>query len=93
MKTVKVDLSADIDCLEIYTLADWHIGDKFCKISEIKDTLNYIKDTPNAYAILNGDLMNNATKTSVSDCYAEVMKPQEQLQIILPLWQLLPVQI
>jgi predicted phosphodiesterase len=85
MKTVKVDLSADIDCLEIYTLADWHIGDKHCKMNEIKDTLNYIKDTPNAYAILNGDLMNNATKTSVSDCYAEAMKPQEQLQTLCDL--------
>lgn len=85
MKTVKVDLSADIDCLEIYTLADWHIGDKHCKMNEIKNTLKYIEETPNAYCILNGDLMNNATKTSVSDCYAEAMKPQEQLQMLCDL--------
>ena len=85
MKTVKVELDKSLDCLEIYTLADWHIGDKHCKMNEIKDTLNYIKDTPNAYAILNGDLMNNATKTSVSDCYAEAMKPQEQLQTLCDL--------
>jgi predicted phosphodiesterase len=80
MQTVKVELDKSLDSIEIYTLADWHIGDKYCNISEIKNTLNYIKDTPNAYAILNGDLMNNATKQSVSDCYAEEMKPQEQLQ-------------
>jgi predicted phosphodiesterase len=85
MRTVKVELDESLDSIEIYTLADWHIGDKYCNISEIKDTLNYIKNTPNAYAILNGDLMNNATKQSVSDCYAEEMKPQEQLQTLCDL--------
>ena len=85
MRTVKVELDKSLDSIEIYTLADWHIGDKYCNISEIKDTLNYIKNTPNAYAILNGDLMNNATKQSVSDCYAEEMKPQEQLQTLCDL--------
>jgi predicted phosphodiesterase len=85
MQTVKVELDKSLDSIEIYTLADWHIGDKYCNISEIKNTLNYIKDTPNAYAILNGDLMNNATKQSVSDCYAEEMKPQEQLQTLCDL--------
>lgn len=85
MKVIKVNLSTNLDYLEIYTLADWHIGDKHCKISEIKNTINYIKETPNAYAILNGDLLNNATKTSVSDCYAEVMSPSEQLQTLCDL--------
>jgi predicted phosphodiesterase len=85
MQTVKVELDKTLDSIEIHTLADWHIGDKYCNISEIKNTLNYIKDTPNAYAILNGDLMNNATKQSVSDCYAEEMKSQEQLQTLCDL--------
>ena len=85
MKTVKVALDTKLDSVEIHTFADWHIGDKYCKISEIKDSLNCIKDTPNAYVILNGDLMNNATKASVSDCYAEEMKPQEQLQTLCDL--------
>lgn len=85
MKSIKVELGSDIDSLEIHTLADWHIGDKHCKINEIKNTLKYIKETPNAYVILNGDLMNNATKQSVSDCYAEEMKPQEQLQTLCDL--------
>lgn len=85
MKTIKVDLDADIDYLEVYILSDWHIGDKHCKISEIKNTVNYIKDTPNAYCILNGDLMNNATKQSVSDCYSEVMPPIKQIETLCEL--------
>lgn len=85
MVTIKNDLSTDLDRLEIHTLADWHIGDKSCKINEIKAVLKHIADTPYAYAILNGDLLNNATKTSVSDCYAETMSPGEQLQTLCDL--------
>ena len=85
MKAVKVNLSADLDKLEVHTLADWHIGEKGCKINEIKAVLKHIQDTPYAYAILNGDLMNNATKTSVSDCYAEAIPPMQQLQTLCEL--------
>jgi predicted phosphodiesterase len=85
MVTVKVDLSTELDHLEIHTLSDWHIGDKSCKISEIKAVVEHIKNNPYAYAILNGDLLNNATKASVSDCYAETMTPTEQLQTLCDL--------
>ena len=85
MKTIKVSLSADLNKVEIHTLADWHIGEKGCKINEIKAVLKHIQDTPYAYAILNGDLMNNATKTSVSDCYAEAIPPMQQLQTLCEL--------
>ena len=85
MKTVKVNLSTDLDKLEVHTLADWHIGEKGCKMNEIKAVLKHIQDTPYAYAILNGDLMNNATKASVSDCYAEDIPPMQQLQTLCEL--------
>ena len=85
MVTIKVDLSTDLDHLEIHTLSDWHIGDKSCKINEIKAIVEHIQNTPYAYAILNGDLLNNATKASVSDCYAEIMPPSEQLQTLCDL--------
>lgn len=85
MKAIKVNLSTDLDKLEVHTLADWHIGEKGCKLNEIKAALKHIQDTPYAYAILNGDLMNNATKTSVSDCYAEAIPPMQQLQILCEL--------
>ena len=85
MKAIKVNLSTDLDKLEVHTLADWHIGEKGCKLNEIKAVLKHIQDTPYAYAILNGDLMNNATKTSVSDCYAEAIPPMDQLQTLCEL--------
>ena len=85
MKVIKIDLPKDLKSVEIHTLADLHIGDKFCDMESIKNKINYIKDTPNAYCILNGDLMNNATKTSVSDSYAEELTPMEQVEMCVKL--------
>lgn len=85
MKTVKVALSEELTAVELHTLADWHIGDRSCDMAAIKEHLNHIRNTPNAYVICNGDLLNNATKTSVSDCYAEEIPPMEQLQTLCEL--------
>lgn len=84
MKTVKVTLG-DFSSIEIHTLSDWHIGDKSCDEESIKAELEYIRNTENCFAICNGDLMNNATKASVSDCYSEEIPPMEQLQRLVEL--------
>ena len=80
MKTIKISLPRELNSIEIHTFSDWHIGDKHCDLDAIKQQIAYVKDNKNVYAICNGDLMNNATKTSVSDCYAESVPPMEQLQ-------------
>jgi predicted MPP superfamily phosphohydrolase len=85
MKTVKVNLPQSLKQIEIHTLADLHIGDRFSNKEGIKERIDYIRNTPNAYCILNGDLMNNATKTSVSDSYAEEYTPMEQVEMCLEL--------
>ena len=43
----------------------------------------------NAYIIINGDLLNNATKTSVSDSYAEDIPPMQQIQTAVEMFELL----
>lgn len=85
MKSVKVTLGQELRSVELHTLSDWHIGDKSCDISAIRRQIQHIHDNKNAYAICNGDLMNNATKTSVSDSYAEEIPPMEQLQMLCDL--------
>lgn len=85
MKTIKINLPKELKNVEIHTFSDWHIGDKACDMESIREQIAYIKNTPNAYVICNGDLMNNATKNSVSDCYAEVIPPMEQLQMLCTL--------
>ena len=79
MNCIKIDLPKELTEIEIHTLADLHMGDKFCDYQEINRQIEAIKNTPNAYCILNGDLMNNATKTSISDSYAEQLTPMQQI--------------
>lgn len=79
MKVLRHDLG-DFDEIEILALADWHIGDKHSDGKEILKQLDYLRRTPNAFAIINGDLMNTAVKSSISDIYSEGLTPMEQLK-------------
>lgn len=85
MQIIKRKLSENFDSIEILPMSDWHIGDKFCNIVEIKKKLSYIEENDNVFCILNGDLANNATKTSVSDSYAENYSPDEQIDFLISL--------
>lgn len=85
MRAVRITLPRSLKNAKIYTFADWHIGDKSCDVNAIKNTILDIAQDDEAYVICNGDLMNNATRTSVSDCYAEALTPMEQLQTICEL--------
>ena len=49
-------------------------------MKRIMEYLDFLRNTPNAYAILNGDLMNTAIRTSLSDVYSETISPMEQLK-------------
>ena len=44
------------------------------------ETIEYIKDTPNAYCILDGDLMDTAIASSIGDTYSAQLQPMEQLK-------------
>lgn len=85
MKTITFDARTDEDEVIIYPLGDMHIGDAYASQSELKRILTKIKETPNAYCILNGDLVNNATRNSVSDVYAEQLSPMSQVMVALEL--------
>lgn len=85
MKTIKVDLDRDIQFLELVPIADAHIGDSLCDMELLRREIEYVRTNRNAYAILNGDLLNNAIKTSVSDIYSEVLSPMQQLEVAVNL--------
>jgi hypothetical protein len=80
MKVIKIDLPEDITQLEIHPFADEHVGDEHCDIKRLLERIDYVKNTPNAYCILNGDIVDNATKTSIGDTYTQEFNPMEQLQ-------------
>lgn len=87
MKAIKATLPNELKSVELHTFADFHIGDAHCDMNNIRKCIKHVKETDNAYAIINGDILNNATKTSVSDCYAEKYTPDEQIQIFQELFE------
>lgn len=79
MKAIKCNL-AYAESIEIHPMADLHIGDRMCDFKSIMERIEYIKDTPDAYCILDGDLMDTAVASSVGDTYGANLQPMEQLR-------------
>ena len=84
MKHITKHITEDNE-FQLMALGDFHIGDEFCDLDEIKRALKYVENTPNCYLILNGDLMNNALKTSKSDSYRETMTMEEEQDLLVQL--------
>jgi hypothetical protein len=80
MKIIKIDLPRELESVELHTFADEHIGDEHSDLKRVIQRIEYVKNTPNAYCIMNGDIMDNATKTSIGDTYTQVFNPMEQLE-------------
>ena len=78
MKVIKIDLPRYLEQIEIHTFADEHLGDMCCDVKRLLQRIEYVKDTPTAYCILNGDIIDNATRDSVGDTYAQALNPMEQ---------------
>ena len=87
MKTIRINLERECDVKYIVPISDLHLGDANCNINDLKDDLESYSGNKDALFILNGDLMNNATKTSVSDVYSQTMSPMEQLELLINLFE------
>lgn len=79
MKIIKRDLGEEFKSIKVLALSDFHIGDSLCNLKLIKNVLDEVKNSDNTFIILNGDLMNNSIKNSVSSIYDEVLSPMESI--------------
>lgn len=79
MKPIRCDLPY-AETIEIHPMADLHIGDNMCDFKLITEKIEHIKNTPNAYCILDGDLMDTAIASSIGDTYGANLQPMEQLK-------------
>lgn len=73
MQPIRKELGEDINRFNLYVLSDTHIGSKEYDESVVKDIINFIKNTPNTYCILLGDILDTALKNSKTDIYSETM--------------------
>lgn len=64
--------------ITIIPIADVHLGARECMEQEFIKFIDGIKDKPNVYLVLGGDLINNATRSSVSSIFEETMRPADQ---------------
>jgi hypothetical protein len=80
------DLSSEIENLELVIFSDEHIGDPFCDMNFLKERIEYVKNNENVYCLLNGDIMDNATTTSVGDTYSQTYSPDQQIDIATELF-------
>ncbi len=86
MKPIRCDLPY-ADEIEILTMADLHIGDSMCDFKLIQEKLQYIKEKPNVYCILGGDLMDTAICSSIGDTYGANLQPMEQLKMCVKIFE------
>ena len=87
MKVIRIDLPSELEQIELHTFADEHIGDEHSDVKRVLQRIEYVKNTPNAYCILNGDIIDNATKLSIGDVYTQTLNPMEQLERAISIFE------
>lgn len=85
MFCVTANYPADWPDARIYILSDLHIGDPYADMETVQARIRRIADDPRGLCVLNGDLLNTAVRNSVSDVYAEVIPPMEQIKTAVTL--------
>ena len=86
MRAIKADLPSELKEIEIMLFADWHWADPQSNHQLIMRDIEYVKTHDNCYCVLNGDLMNCAITSSVSDTYGDTVSPMEELRICTELF-------
>lgn len=84
-----IELKTKHDEIFLYPISDIHIGDKgFTKNSEekLKGYIDWVKQTPNAYIFLNGDILNCASRISASSPFEQNMTLQEQIEYAIKIF-------
>lgn len=67
---------------KVYGVGDLHIGEEGCQVEAFEEFIENVRKDKSAYIAIIGDMLNNATKSSVSDIYSEVIPPSEQKAVL-----------
>ena len=68
--------------ITIVPISDVHLGAAEHMERDWAEFVHQIQSIPNAYVVLGGDLINNSTRNSVANVFAEVMRPREQKRVM-----------
>ena len=64
--------------ITIIPLSDVHLGAEECMEQEFISFINSVKETPNVYLALGGDLIDNGTRNGVTNVFRATMPPSQQ---------------
>ena len=84
MKAIRADLPRELESVELLVLADYHYADPNSDHDAIKRDIEYVAQHDNAYAVLAGDLLDCALKSSLGDCYVN-LSPMDELSAVMDL--------
>ena len=85
MKPVVLELPEDLEHIDVHLLGDWHIGDPLCDLVSVAEKLDEIRESPNAYCILGGDLCDMALRDSIGDVHGAKLSPMGQVERVVSL--------
>jgi len=69
---------ADVPEVTVYPLADVHLGAEGAEVQAFYALVNQIAKEPNSYVTLQGDLIDNGTRNSVTNIFRATMPPSQQ---------------
>ena len=71
-------LGEEVKEATVYPLADVHLGAEGAEVQAFYELVNQIAKEPNGYVTLQGDLIDNGTRNSVTNIFRATMPPSQQ---------------
>jgi len=89
MQVFNFEFPKEWEEVRLYVLADLHLGEHGFDEKRFAKWQAEVNADPKALVIVNGDIVNNATRHSVSDVYSETLTPNQQIdkavELLLPI--------
>ncbi len=64
--------------ITVVPISDVHLGSEECMEQEFIKFVQTVKETPNMYLVLGGDLIDNGTRSGVTNIFRATMPPSQQ---------------
>lgn len=87
MHVIKVDLPRELQQVRLLPISDTHLGDPHADEELLRKRIEFIRTHDDVYTILCGDILNNATRSSVSDVYGERYSPMQAVNHAVRLFE------
>lgn len=78
-----MEIPASFKEIEVYGLGDFHVGNPYHSPGHLKYYIDLVREKPNAYCILNGDLAECVIPSGKIPIWGQTMPPREQRDVLI----------